>query len=196
MITNRIDIWGPQLEDTFNLPSIMLDEPVVNIDCDIPDTYLWTSSSDNTNIYCFPNLNIPIWVNTRIDEITNTEFISQVVFSKTYWDYDFECFNFNNMGVVKSALITNANSSSRCKINFDHNTNTVNEIDFGNYTRFNTGIGLGEPAETVEDLLFDENYFHEPFNIINDIINRNNFISLGLTLPILEPVILNTPTPN
>ena len=196
MTTTHIDIWGPQLEGTFNLPSMLINEQVTIIDCDIPDTYLWTSSSDNTNIYCFPNLNIPIWVNTKIDEITNTEFISQVVFSKTYWDYDFECYNFNNIGVVKSALITNANSSSRCKISFDHNTHTVNGLDFGNYTHFNTGIGLGESAETVEDLLFDENYFHEPFNIINDIINQNNFISLGVSLPVLEPVILNTPLPN
>ena len=60
------------------------------------------------------------------------------------------------------------------KINFDHNTDTVNELDFGNYTHFNTGIGLGESAETVEDLLFDENYFNEPFNIINDINNNIN----------------------
>ena len=82
MTTTHIDIWGPQLEGTFNLPSMLINEQVTIIDCDIPDTYLWTSSSDNNYLLFFAP-NIPIWVNTRIDEITNTEFISQIVFSKT-----------------------------------------------------------------------------------------------------------------
>ena len=37
MITSRFDIWGPQLEGTFNLPTMLINEPVENINCDIPD---------------------------------------------------------------------------------------------------------------------------------------------------------------
>ena len=193
MSYSNIDIFGPQDKNTFDLPLALYNVRVKKIECDIPEAYVWTSDTDNINIYCFPKLHIPIWVNTKIDDLTNMEYISQIVFSETYWDNDFECYNFTRRGFIDTAFITSANSSTRCRIDFDTHSNTVCNIDYANYEHFNPGMGIGNFGESLEDLLFDENYFSEPYNIISEILIRNNIHN---TTPTLETLPFNTLVPN
>ena len=54
-------------------------------------------------------------------------------------------------------------------------------------------MGIGNFGESLEDLLFDENYFSEPYNIISEILIRNNIHN---TTPTLETLPFNTLVPN
>ena len=54
-------------------------------------------------------------------------------------------------------------------------------------------MGIGNFGESLEDLLFDENYFSEPYNIISEILIRNNIRN---TTPTLETLPFNTLVPN
>ena len=177
MFRQTLNIWGKKNIDSFDYPEFFENVHVKQHHCSIPDTFIWTSDVDNSNVYCFPKLHTPTWVNTSIDLETNREYVSQVTFTETYWGDDFECFHFNNNENIISAFVTQENGNQRCKINYDQNTLLVDNLDWGRSSyRFYTGFEVGNYSEKLSELLFDDEHLNEPYVIVKDIIDKNNLL--------------------